>query len=235
MHMLEDLRDFFRAMWGDWLARMSGPFSVPAAALALWLSNDAAKIAFALTAFVCVWVTAYRVWKPERQQVRELTGRVTPKLSLSYDSNEPPCHSVSEFRNQAGNKVYDGMCFRMVVTNIGGIRCDGCQAHLTEVHFEGEQPELSPMNLTWEGISGLVRDIWPNVPAHLDVLHIPQSGEIKISTATWPLNQAAFFKRKGSYFLKIVVSSTNVTAIPPIRLKLNHDGNWKTSTLEVLQ
>jgi hypothetical protein len=64
-------KDFTRAMFGDWLARMSGPLSVPAAALALWVSNDAAKILLGLTAFICLWVTAYRVWKPEHDKVIE--------------------------------------------------------------------------------------------------------------------------------------------------------------------
>ena len=31
-------KDFARAMFGDWLARMSGPLSVPAVASALWVS-----------------------------------------------------------------------------------------------------------------------------------------------------------------------------------------------------
>ncbi len=66
------LKDFTRAMFGDWLARMSGPLSVPAAVLALWVTGDVAKIIFVLSAFVCVWVTAYRVWKPEREIVAKL-------------------------------------------------------------------------------------------------------------------------------------------------------------------
>lgn len=63
------LKEFTRTMFGDWLARMSGPLSVPAAALALWVSGDAAKTSFGLTAFICLWVTAYRVWKPEHDKV----------------------------------------------------------------------------------------------------------------------------------------------------------------------
>ena len=77
------IRDFANAVWGDYWARMSGPASVPAAVLALWLSNDIAKIAFALTAFVCAWITAYRVWKPEREKILLL-----PRfLSAALNSN----------------------------------------------------------------------------------------------------------------------------------------------------
>ena len=62
-----DLKDFGKAILADWLARMSGPLSVPAAALALWVSNDTAKILLGLTAFVCLGVTAYRLWKQGRR------------------------------------------------------------------------------------------------------------------------------------------------------------------------
>ena len=54
---------------------MSGPLSVPAAALALWVSNDTAKILLGLTAFVCLGVTAYRLWKTEHDKVVERDRR----------------------------------------------------------------------------------------------------------------------------------------------------------------
>jgi hypothetical protein len=66
---LASVLDFTRAMFGDWLARMSGPASVPAAAFAFWVSNDTAKILLGLTAFVCLWLTAYRLWKSEHDKV----------------------------------------------------------------------------------------------------------------------------------------------------------------------
>jgi type II secretory pathway component PulM len=72
---LADIKDFTRATVGDWLARMSGPLSVPAAALAYWVPNDTAKILLGLTAFICLWVTAYRVWKPEHDKVVERDQR----------------------------------------------------------------------------------------------------------------------------------------------------------------
>jgi len=72
---LTTIKDFTRAMLGDWLARMSGPFSVPAAALAFWVSNETTKILFGVTAFVCLWVTAYRLWKSEHDKLVERDQR----------------------------------------------------------------------------------------------------------------------------------------------------------------
>jgi hypothetical protein len=48
---------------------MSGPFSVPIAIAAPWAPNDVVKILLGVTAFVCVWVTAYRLWKSEHDKV----------------------------------------------------------------------------------------------------------------------------------------------------------------------
>lgn len=70
-----DIKDFARAMLGDWLARMSGPLSVPAAIASLWVPNDTAKILLGLTAIAGFCVTAYRLWKSEHDKVVERDQR----------------------------------------------------------------------------------------------------------------------------------------------------------------
>ncbi len=67
-----ELVTFARALSSDWLARMSGPLSVPAAALALWVSNETAKTALGITAFVCLWATAWQLWYRERERAIQL-------------------------------------------------------------------------------------------------------------------------------------------------------------------
>jgi hypothetical protein len=66
-----DIKNFTRAMFSDTLARMSGPLSVPATGLALWVSNETAKILLGMLAFVSLVVTAYRLWKSEHNKVVE--------------------------------------------------------------------------------------------------------------------------------------------------------------------
>jgi hypothetical protein len=66
-----DIKNFTRALLGDTLARMSGPLSVPATVLALWVSNGTAKILLGLLAFVSLVVTAYRLWKSEYDKAVE--------------------------------------------------------------------------------------------------------------------------------------------------------------------
>ncbi len=79
---------FARAVSADWPTRMSGPLSVPAAFLTLWLSNDAAKIVAGITAFVCLWATAYGLWRKEREQNLGLQTQVGPMQIRAVEAQE---------------------------------------------------------------------------------------------------------------------------------------------------
>jgi hypothetical protein len=68
------LRAFWRAMVANWFTAMSGPLSVPAAIIALFVTSEAAKIVFGFMAFACVWASAYWLWRRERE-VREIAER----------------------------------------------------------------------------------------------------------------------------------------------------------------
>jgi hypothetical protein len=95
---------------------MSGPLSVPAAILALWLSNDTAKIIFGLTAFICLLVTAYRVWKTEHDKVvehnekkRQLLADIARRRTEvgNYRIAMEADHKAGRFNQQAWQQKYD--------------------------------------------------------------------------------------------------------------------------------
>ena len=221
---MSDMRDFLRAVMGDWWARMSGPLSVPAAALGLWVSNDAAKIAFILTAFICVWVTAYRLWKPA-------------KLSVIFDPKKSQCRSVSEFRYASGGlPPKNGMVYRIQIKNIGGETMKGCEAQLSELAFKDEDAELGATNLTWCGEYPLQTkiDLRGGFTRELDVLIIYEDGTVSITSPGWPPNNKQnFFKREGQYCFAVVIGGEGTATLPPYRLRLNYTGDWQTSTMEV--
>jgi len=115
---LAAIKDFTRAMLGDWLARMSGPLSVPAAALALWVSNDKAKILLGVTAFVCLWVTAYRLWKSEHHKVVErdqwkwqLLDEISAlrETMVRYRIDMEADHHARRFNQGAWEQKYDAL------------------------------------------------------------------------------------------------------------------------------
>jgi hypothetical protein len=115
---VSDIKDFTHAVGRDWLARMSGPLSVPAAILALWLSNDTAKIILGLTAFICLLVTAYRVWKTEHDKVVEHDARRRQLLDeisalrakmVSYRIEMEADHARERFNEAEWQQKYDGL------------------------------------------------------------------------------------------------------------------------------
>ncbi|WP_148042989.1 hypothetical protein [Methylocystis hirsuta] len=77
----QSFRSFSRAIWGDWLARMSGPASVPAAILTVYADDWWARIAFGLTMFACAWFAAYRIWVSEHERVVSLEIKLDEKRS----------------------------------------------------------------------------------------------------------------------------------------------------------
>lgn len=71
------MRKFFSAIGRDWLARMSGPLTVPFALAALFLPSAAAKILFAVLAIVAALLTCYRIWKSEYDRAESLEGQLS--------------------------------------------------------------------------------------------------------------------------------------------------------------
>lgn len=131
--------DFFHAMWSDWVARLSGPLSVPAAAMSYWVSNDIGKGIFAFTAFACVWVTAYRLWKPLEEQIR-------PKLKLSYAADKTFIHLDGSDKKQTYIRV----------TNESKQDVDGAQVIVQDCRFRRKQEDrwepshvIATINMSW--------------------------------------------------------------------------------------
>ncbi|MFZ0497131.1 MAG: hypothetical protein WBE85_11340 [Methylocella sp.] len=84
-------RDFVRSFGDHWFAYMSGGPSVPAAIAALYFENDIAKVLLWVTAFGCVIISAYFVWRVERKKVIELTEEKRTKLKCSFSMGDQGC------------------------------------------------------------------------------------------------------------------------------------------------
>jgi hypothetical protein len=75
------VRDYLRAFTARWFIAMSGPLSVPAAALAYWAENTTAKIVFGATAIGCFVFSSYWVWRIERQKRHEAEASLAEATS----------------------------------------------------------------------------------------------------------------------------------------------------------
>jgi len=108
------IKDFALAVWSDWLTLLSGPPSVPAAALALWVSNETAKVLLGLTAFGCLLFSAYRLWKREHDKVierdqrkRQLLDDISDlrKTMVQYRIDMEADHSAQRFDEAASENA----------------------------------------------------------------------------------------------------------------------------------
>jgi hypothetical protein len=85
------VRDFVHAFGADWFTRMSGPWSVPFAAGAVYFPQTWVKVIFGALAAVCLVAGAYFVWRRERIRVLELSELARSKLELVVDRDCARC------------------------------------------------------------------------------------------------------------------------------------------------
>jgi hypothetical protein len=169
------VRGFLRELGGHWLHfrerwwdAMSGGASVPFAALAvlattpwgqdalpLWAQTAWAQNVFWAAAVVCAWIAAYRVWKPERNRVIELTSEVaglTEKLTradlgVTFD---PEHEDGGRF---PGRSRSDFVHLRAVVTNLSASRslhqCFGVFNHIERVDKSEDSAFVERTIVTW--------------------------------------------------------------------------------------
>ena len=76
---------FARAFREHLFAAMSGGFSVPFAAAAVFLDNKYAQLIFGCLAFGSAWFAAYRIWKSEREQVISLQQQLKLERASERD------------------------------------------------------------------------------------------------------------------------------------------------------
>jgi hypothetical protein len=95
------LRSFAQAFREHWFAAMSGGFSVPFTALAVFFDNKYAKGIFAALAFLGAWFAAYSVWRVERQKNVDLQT-----MTLEIFQPEKVIQELVELQAE-GKKTYN--------------------------------------------------------------------------------------------------------------------------------
>ncbi len=110
MHM----REYFRAILKDWVARMSGPASVGLAFSAAYFDYIVkhGRAVLWIAAGLCFVITSYRVWAQEHSKNRNLESRLTPTLEVLFGSDEPFVQ-VRESPKHNATVTYHGIQFTM--------------------------------------------------------------------------------------------------------------------------
>ena len=223
---------FFVEALHTWGPLMSGTFSVPFAALAVFSEVRYGPLIWGAMAYCALGVMGYLFYK----RAQGLQERLTPKISAIYDTSKPPCRSVSEFRFTDGRLPINGMVYRIEVENISAEMIHDCEGYLAEVAFEDETAELGVINLPWSGMypQALRVDLRPNVKRQLDLIVVYEDGKVSIiSPGSPPNNRQDFFSRCGRYRFTVVIGGAEST-LPPYKIRLFYTGDWQSSTMEII-
>jgi hypothetical protein len=88
---MRHLGKFISAVMADWMARMSGPLTVPFAVGAFLLPSTAARISFACLAVLAALITCYRVWDKEyeRAEIEKGKNEVAPAITINMHNAVP--------------------------------------------------------------------------------------------------------------------------------------------------
>jgi hypothetical protein len=138
---------FLSAIGSDWLARMSGPLTVPFTLAALWFSSTAARISFAVLAVVAALLTCYRIWvkeydRAEAEEAKNINSRIEGEIRRGYLE-----HRKAELTYVLGGAKYVWVTvprqFCYVYFLIDAVNCNDASATL--------RPDLSSVELTVNG------------------------------------------------------------------------------------
>jgi hypothetical protein len=85
------VRKFLAAILSDWLARMSGPLTVPFTMAALLLPSTKGRVLFAVSAVIAALITCYRIWAKEyeRAEAEKKKNDLAPKINISVYNTVP--------------------------------------------------------------------------------------------------------------------------------------------------
>ncbi len=230
---------FIRSFGADYFDYMSAGPSVPAAALALYISNPWAQVALWATAALCLVLTAYRMWRREREKVIELTDRTAPKFNVSFNQEwggmveakdkATVFHSMSAQGTAITRDIETRTrYFRIWVDATTEAVVHGCIAYIVALEKKRENEEVfihipvpQPLPLNGEAF-----DVMPKIRRAVDFLRSGEDGSFGPSPGVyWPHVFDGALSEHATYRFTFAVHGGGVTA-PQIRVEVRWQGQW---------
>ncbi len=208
---------FIRVISGDWMARMSGPASVPLTILAIYLEGPWVKAGLIILAFICAWIAAYRVWAAERERVRVLEDRLSPKIDVYLDRD-----GVRTVETRIGlppsepqRRGPDSKWVQIIVMPATDAQLVDCEVRLLRAERINDDRTATviltePVFCTWSNMpAGTTRMTIPsNVPQASNIFSANDgSTELYMQTSPIKCEFRDQIQRPGTYRLKIGVSA----------------------------
>jgi hypothetical protein len=143
-------------MFSELGSGMSGALSVPFTVAALWSSSISQRWLYLCLAFVCVYISAYRVWAAEHV-ARVKAERIRDE---TLDRDRPEVFALLNFGPRAGS---NGQETRVILTNKGArcaqnvktaeVKFDSRTFTFSELQFLEAKETLTP-SFRWNGNEG---------------------------------------------------------------------------------
>jgi hypothetical protein len=119
---------FFGVFRSQWLAAMSGAFSVPFATLAVFADSRFAQLIWVGLAVGSAWFAVYRIWSAEHELVTQLENRVRPKISVT--------NILEDFRAFNRERI-----FELEIQNVSEDELSNCLVKLTAITLRKRNPD----------------------------------------------------------------------------------------------
>lgn len=145
-------KEFAYVVWHEWAALMSGAFSVPFAALAVFANSIYQQLIWLVAALLAAAACAYFIWREERKKVIALQERLAPKLKLQFDGGGlfeyEALITYHEDWSKEPAQYTTYRCYRFTVTNDGHEDLKSCKAQVkSAVSDSGETIVGIPFSL----------------------------------------------------------------------------------------
>ncbi|SRR5258708_27569707 len=240
-------RNYLRAFFRHWFTAMSGPLSVPLVIAAYFVSNALLRLGLAATAIVCFGFSSYWIWRTERQRVVHLSEKLRPKLLCSFSKDNSGCVKITENRAEVNS---DGgiipvfvrtTWYRLEIIADGNSMIPECIARLMSITMDGKVilgGEIVRLPFAPAASQDAhAKNILPGHPEYLDFLIIGDDGIPQISTNYFwmpsTVNAKSILTNHGDYFIRIVISSTESTAIE-VNVLFHWNGTSANSKIELI-
>lgn len=211
-----------KAVFGQWLTKMSGPLTVPFTILAFFVPQTWLKLLFATLAILSAGVSSYVIWAAERNTVCHLSDRLSPKLEVS-DIRVQRSPNIDPTTNQRSG---DSVWVQLEVKCSTNASVENCVGHLIKMLHkpshegandqweETEMNESLPLGWSLEKNGNAPITIYSGVPKCLNVFSIYSEQQIIIpSVDPHPLRMWDVVTQRGIFRFVIRITASDCKPI----------------------
>jgi hypothetical protein len=202
---IKSAKEFLTALWDIWGALMSGAFSVPFAAAAIFADSRYGSLIWSAMAYAALAFSAFLLWR----RTVALEVRLRPKLRCSFDERDALCKRP--VTTQSG----PGQWYRIKVEATTDAPASRCSAVLLDI-FRGDVPIVHgelPRLMFALSTDPLDKTIYPQTPAVIDLMVITESNEAHLALSTpdgmGSIDMTKVFSEAGDYTIRIAVNSSD--------------------------